>query len=346
MCGIIATHLLVQGGLLNNAKVGTTQYWIIWLMQILVYCSVDVFAMLSGYLAYGKKQLNSFRAFELVAVVAFYCISITTLLAMFRPDIITGIKDVLVGFFPLIKGRYWYITCYFPILLLSPYYTVLLEGITVRQHRNLLIICLFFFSFVNSFISFFGPDLFAENQGYSFMWLSVCYVLGAYLKRADTFQIRRFKCFLGYFLCAAIVLLGNMLGYKILGYNVQYMASYISPFVVVMAVCTFCYFKDIKLGASSQKIKSIVKRISDTAFDVYIIHSHIFIFDYFLKDSLVVLLNQNLLMIPVIFLLLIVVLYFSLSLIGIIRIKLFEILGVQQKFIKITRGKFSYTVGK
>lgn len=64
--------------------------------------------------------------------------------------------------------------------------------------------------------------------------------------------------------------------------------------------------------------------MSTAAFDVYIIHCHILIFDVLIKDHFKWISNMQIFLIPITIICLVVILYLLLTLIGIIREQLFE----------------------
>lgn len=57
MCGIIILHILGQGGVLASCEFNSTNYWIAWWVEICAYCSVDLFAILSGWLGIYKRSI-------------------------------------------------------------------------------------------------------------------------------------------------------------------------------------------------------------------------------------------------------------------------------------------------
>lgn len=56
MCGITILHNLGNGGVLNVPAPGSTKYWGIWWVEIIAFCSVDLFAILSGYLGINSRK--------------------------------------------------------------------------------------------------------------------------------------------------------------------------------------------------------------------------------------------------------------------------------------------------
>ena len=181
MIGIVLLHVIGKGGVqtaVNNQY--TINYWAAAWTNICAFCSVDIFAMMSGYFGINKKKDTIFRAIELIVIVLFYSVIITMCFLIFAPSRITGIRDIIKGLFPPLVGRYWYITCFIPVLILQPFINKMLLSLTKKQHFVMIVIEVLVFSCVPSAVS---VDFFKFENGYSFVWLLSLYTIGAYLGR-------------------------------------------------------------------------------------------------------------------------------------------------------------------
>lgn len=49
-------HVLGHGGILGTLTPLETHYEIAWFLEIACYCAVNVYALISGYVGYGRKQ--------------------------------------------------------------------------------------------------------------------------------------------------------------------------------------------------------------------------------------------------------------------------------------------------
>lgn len=49
-------HTLGQGGILGVCQAGTVEYKAFWFLEILSYCAVDGFAIISGYMAVDRPR--------------------------------------------------------------------------------------------------------------------------------------------------------------------------------------------------------------------------------------------------------------------------------------------------
>lgn len=339
MFGILLMHILGKGGLLENAT-DSMVYWRLYFLEIVAFCSVNVFGILSGYLGYGKNRLNSYRVFELLCSLGFYSLIVTVIfLCFYRGVFQSSYKNIVISLLPFMGGNeYWYIICYIPIAIIAPYINFSLEKMDINSHKRLCIILIVIFSIIQSV---FIKDLFYTRQGYSIVWLIVLYILGAYIRRTD---LRIDKKFCNYFfvLSAFLLLFTNIVLEKAFSQNIQYLVKYISPVILIMAVCFFVRFKDIVIREI--KIQKLLKISAIVTFDIYIIHSHPLIYNNLIRDVFSNLLNFPNIIIPEILFLTVITIYLLLTIFGLIRYELFTKFNLQNKFEKITKNRFSYSV--
>ena len=71
---VVVLHSYGNGGILTNTIENTTQYKIAWFIEIIAYCAVDVFALISGYVCYkqNNNKINFSRFINLWFQVVFY----------------------------------------------------------------------------------------------------------------------------------------------------------------------------------------------------------------------------------------------------------------------------------
>lgn len=322
MCGVVSLHLLGQGGILFVAD-DPRHYAMGWFLEICAYCSVNLFAMLSGYLSSGKKSFSAMRMIELVACTLLYSTLITGIFYGLNPAVFYDKRQILNGILPALDGRYWYITCFIPLMILEPFFNAFLAQLTVRQHRNLLLLLLLIFSVVPSVIM---VDLFETANGYSFLWLSICYILGAYLRRVKEPRFCTSMYVVVYFGSAIFLLVGNLFAYWTFGGNPQYLISYTSPVVVVMGICVFRVFQRICNERIPHWMQRVLPTLAAVSFDVYILHAHIFVYDYVIEGCFSWALAVPAIWMPVLLIGAVMLLYLVLAAIGLVRMKLFECL--------------------
>ena len=54
MVFVIVLHSLGQGGILSASVSQSSQYKAAWLLEIIAFCAVDIFGLISGYVSYNK----------------------------------------------------------------------------------------------------------------------------------------------------------------------------------------------------------------------------------------------------------------------------------------------------
>ena len=341
MMGIMMLHALGQGGLLQAAPYSSSKHWLFWGLEILAYCSVNVFALMSGYLGYGSKKLKSYRVFELLSTVLVHSILLTGIFYIFSPGLFHGVKDILKAFLPMITGRYWYITCYIPVLLLSPFLNLLMESISLKYHRLLCILNLILFSFIPSILM---HDYFQFADGYSFAWLMVLYLCGGYMKRTPA-QYKKPLIYIGlYFLLGAALTMGNFIIDQANSSTAKYLISYTSPVVVAMAWVLVRWAMTLSINEIPKVVRVILYWGSATAFDVYILHAHTLVFNYIIGNNLSVLSAKSIYIIPLLLFSIILISYTFLGIVGWIRIKLFKAIKLEAIFDNITKSKLSFSL--
>lgn len=318
MCGILILHILGGGGVLRVLSPSDGKYWICWFVEICACCSVNLFAVLSGYLGIRSKKNDICRVMELIFIVLFYSLIITICFAIGNR---TALEDVGIAksLFPAVAGRFWYITCYIPLALLKPWLNHAVLSLNIKQHKMLCCSCIILFCF---FPAVLRTDFFAFAGGYSFVWLAVCYVLGSYLGRIECRNSRFIKTksvvtFVGATVC---LLGGNYLIFCLTSSDIHYLFGYTSPVVLLMALAVFVLFRNMNV----KKGGHLIAKLATVAFDVYIIHCHILVFDYILNDNFLWLLQMPALMIPFLILLCALVGYILLSMIGLVRKTIFQ----------------------
>ena len=92
MMGIIGIHVLNNGGGANYSNANdlfSYSAYAINLLRSLFYISVNVFAILSGYVYSGRKSVKYRRIIGLWGTVLFYSILITILTIVFKRELIS-----------------------------------------------------------------------------------------------------------------------------------------------------------------------------------------------------------------------------------------------------------------
>lgn len=108
---IVVLHILGPGGILENTNLLSINYNIGWFLEIASYCSVNCYALISGYV--GRNAEYKYKNIILLWLrVVFYTLLITMLFAVFSREKVGG-QEVINAIFPVMRKQYWYFTQYF-----------------------------------------------------------------------------------------------------------------------------------------------------------------------------------------------------------------------------------------
>ena len=273
---IVLLHVIGKGGVVYNV-VGA-RFFSSYFLQNMNFCAVNCYALTTGYLMYGKK-LRISRIAELWFEVLFYSVVISAVMIPLHTELFSA-KNIVFSFFPIVSGKYWYMTSYFFMYLFIPALNCFAEK-SEKHIYKIVITCIFVLSTLSYIIR---EDSFKINNGYSALWLSIMYLLGAYMKKYDIGKkIRKYTALLLYIISAACSFFFSFY-FKFpmknfLNVNVNYL-QYTSPFVILCAVFLFIFFSKLNFKTKSEKF---INFITPAALGVYLIHTNPFIFDYIIS---------------------------------------------------------------
>lgn len=322
---IVILHVLGQGGILYNLESLSLKYYLMWLLEIFCYVSVNCYAIITGYLMVDSK----FRYKKIISLwidVAFWSVFLSLVVNCFFSVMITQ-KDIILSIFPVAFNKYWYFTAYFCLFFFIPFINKLIYCMDKVMFKRFIFTIFILFSFINLV-----KDPFKLNQGYSFLWLVSCYFIGAYIKKYSLFEkVGTIYLFLINILCVFITFLFKMLILKFPFltfeiFNENLFLSYNSFTILVASICLFVIFLRIKIY--NLYLKRFIKRMVSATFGVYIIHVHPYVWDLFMKNRFQFIIYYAPLKMIIFVLGFAFILYMLCSYLEIIRIYLFKKLKI------------------
>ena len=181
---VVLYHVCVHGAktAMEDVSVTTSAWWTLDTVRSLASCCINCFALVTGYLMYGKetKWQNLARIWVQVAFSAFACALAIKVLSP-----VLGVKVssrwILKPLTPVLSRSYWYVNAYIGLFFVMPFVNRLLASLDVRAHARMALTFVGVFSLVRTFA---GNDIFGMNEGFSTAWLAILYVIGAYVKRS------------------------------------------------------------------------------------------------------------------------------------------------------------------
>lgn len=296
MLGIVSLHVINEGGIKQAAIGDFLPYSVVKFIYLFAICSVDVFAMMSGYLYAGRNKVKTKNLVSLLTIMVLYSVLITVVFLIWKPMEYSGLKTTIYGFFPPLDDHYWYITSYILLFILMPVLNTAMEYIGNKRLIKLMIVLFVMLSVLPTFGM---TDFFRTQNGYSPWWLIYCYCIGYCIKICDLPE--KIKNHSGALLLTAVVIewviwtgsemLYQALTGKFTGRISNLLASYVSPIIILNSILILCLFLKIKLKHNITK--KILLSASGAAFSVYIIHGHVRVYYGLISGSFAFLAELN-----------------------------------------------------
>jgi len=269
MLMIVAAHIFTQGGVLSGVEQGSANWYAAWALRIFVIVDVNCFALITGYVSADSR----FRASKVVALwlqLFAYSVGIS---ALFR-IIGTSAFEPAKTFFPILSGRWWYMTAYFGIVLLLPFMGILLRNLSRRQASLLVLALICVFSLLPSVCN---RDVFRLQNGYDMAWLAILALIGGYIKRFEPFKNVRRRWIIVYAVSMACICAWKFLSKA----TPDRFVSFTSIFTLIGSVALLLFFSRISMAPVVIKL---TKFLAPMTLGVYLIHVHPAVWNFVLSD--------------------------------------------------------------
>ncbi len=277
MLMVVWLHILGHGGVLSSVEFLSTNYYAARFLEAIVYCSVNCYALISGYANVGAEfKLRRFVYLWLETVVL---ITVLNLAVHFLVPSVTVTADWwIAGFFPLTMRELWYLCAYF---FMYPFIPILNRGLAALSRRQHLLV-IFLTQMPTWFRLIVHTDNYALGGGYSAMWLICLYVIGAYFRFYGA--PRRAKPYVTlpiFFLSAAIATARWVVPELLYAKGIlpetsvwyaerEIYVSYISPFMVIMGVMLLLFFMQITIRR--EPLKWLTLGLGKATWGVFVLH--------------------------------------------------------------------------
>ena len=328
---VVIAHILGPGGILETVEFMSLQYKAAWLMEIIAYCSVNCYALISGYV--GIHSRHRYHSIILLWLrVIFYTVGITAVFAAFVPGSVT-MRDWIKAFLPTLSGYYWYFTAYFALFVFLPLLNPAINKLTQQQLKAIIISLIITFSILQTLS---GKDIFGVSS--NAWWLMILYIIGGYIGKYGLLK----KCssavlFLGYvsmivsmWLSKLIMEAGLFPPLSSLGGN--NLIYHTSPAMLAAGIFLLLLFERLR---TSQGINKVIRLFAPAAFSVYIIHGQPFIWNYLLELRFSGYAAFSVPVLTTLVLLTAAAVYVVCSLIDMIRENIFKALKIKQRLARV-----------
>ena len=267
-------HLSGHGGFLGTPEDGTS-FYVLSFLNVICFGAVDIFAIISGFVMYNSNIKYS-RIISLWFQVVFYSFP----LLIIDKKVFHNPNNILSAFSPVIFAGLWYFTAYFVMFFFIPLYNKIINSFTNK------FVMKFIFAGLIAFCILPIREIIGLREGYSFLWLSFCYFLGAFIKKNEALfkKVQNYFYFIAIAICTAITYLCRTLSIgeihlKLSNQTLEsFLLKYTSLTILIPAICMVILFSKINITGG----KKVIRFFSSTSFSVYIIQSQSLIWNNYL----------------------------------------------------------------
>ena len=170
----VILHHVVDCGLTMSDNAGGALKTVWYLTHTVALTCVNLFVLVTGYLCVTSNGAHR-RLLALWIQTFSIGLSISAVVALAGGEV--GVGDWMRSIFPVVTGEYWYFTAYVVVCLFMPFVNPGARSLDRRTFTGLLAA---FFLLMSASSLFTKGDPFVLKNGYSFAWLLVVYLFGAY----------------------------------------------------------------------------------------------------------------------------------------------------------------------
>lgn len=272
---IVFLHSIDHSGVLETAEISSVwMYGYVRYGYALTQVCVNCFVMLSGYFLVNSK----FKLHKLAALwmeTAFYSVVIKAIFMAAGRTPFSAVSLVSC-LFPFLTGRYWFMTIYVGLYVLSPFLNKLIHSMDKRQF-TLLNIVLFFL--MSAWVSI-HPAIAGMNSGagWGLPWFVTLYLAAAWFRLYYKPSGKAALKLAGFFAIPAVLALGCIVTrqrgglFGILGAMAENWYRYDSAPVYLATLCLFAGLLNLRI--EGERTTKLITAVSPLTFGVYLIHAH------------------------------------------------------------------------
>lgn len=320
---VVMLHILP----LEVGKILSIKKEVVYFLECACFCAVNCYALISGYVGVRKNKRSYSNIIYLWFQVVFISLMAYLALIIIDPTQFRW-ANLLKVFFPVLMQEYWYFSAYFLLFLVMP---VLNYIVTTLPKKKLQILFVTTFPLISILNVIKHVEVFGILNGYSFLWLAILYMLGAYIYLYNPFKNSTSKsCFRNYWISIILLFLTRivigLLSKRFVGLEryVNIFLDYPSVFVLLSSIFLLAGFSKLNI-----KPNKIIPKISSLTFGIYLIHLTD-VFRIYILDHLYYVYSYNIFVLVLLIMLFAIIVYLISLAIDYIRLNIFNVLRIKQ----------------
>lgn len=231
-------------------------FWFLYYIESMFACSVDLFVLISGFFLCRSAKRNVGKIAEMIIEVIVVAAAVYLLRCAIKNDLFS-----YRGLFRCLIPSNYFVVLYSVLYLISPYINLILNVLSEKGIKKLVILLMIVFSFYPTFI-----DVFYELTGFQYMGLSsigaygsqygyqiinfmLMYVIGAYINRKQdrAKQINKGELVITLLIVPLFLALWSRLNDMTGFFNEKSAWEYCNPLVILEAVIFFIIFLKVNI---------------------------------------------------------------------------------------------------
>lgn len=235
---------------------------------------VNLFILITGY--YLSKSKSTFKKIVLIICEVFFYNMINVIIGL-NVGAIESFNDISY-IFPIMTEKYWFITAYLLIYILSPYFNKLILLFNKNEYQKFLMIVLGLWCIIPTIFGFFyntSEILFFYNR---FIWLSIMYFIGGYIR---LYSIKCLNTKKNSLIISIIIFILMILSivfiFKYDDYFIRIGTTKISYFwtpnnflMLILSISFFMFFTKLRI-----KNNNVINKMASTTLGIYLLHDGI-----------------------------------------------------------------------
>ena len=269
---IVFLHSIDHSGVLEAVEKNSPMYYYVQYGYFLSQVCVNCFVLLSGYFMV-KSRFRPSKLISLWLEVVVYSFVIRAAFMIFGKTPFS-IVSLVSCFVPVLTGRYWFITIYFGLYLLSPFLNMAIKAMTKRQFTALNALLILLMSCWSSI----HPSMAGMNSGggWGLAWFVVLYCVAAWMRLYYNKNDKVFLKTVAFFAIplgvVAFRFVANYFEIGILNSVINNWYKYDSILATVLSLILMAIF--ININAKNPSLTKIATKIAPLTLGVYLIHAH------------------------------------------------------------------------
>lgn len=262
---IVAHHYVVNSGLIEVMKQDPTSLKSLYLYVFGMWgkTGINCFILITGY--FMCKSMITLRKFtKLFLWILFYDV-VCYFIFLFSGYIDFSFIEFIKALLPIKSITDGFTSCFLIFFLTIPFLNILINNMNRQQHRWLLALLLFVYTFWAQI------PLFSVRMNYV-IWFDVLYLISSYIRLYNVFDQISYKKWGWLTLLAIIISIFSVLMIVIfeLPANAYYFVSDSNAILaVIVSVCAFMFFKKVPL-----KYHKWINSVGASTFGVLLIHAN------------------------------------------------------------------------